>query len=260
MSALKKLERDFQACVLARSNDMRGEVVGTEQASAEERVGVYVEGYRLRLLEILEDNFPGLLALLGGEEFDRLGRAYIDAYPSRHPSVRWFGQEMGEFLTKTPAYAGRPELAEMAAFELRQSDVFDAADADMAAVQDLVTIPPESWAEMHFTLHPSVRTLGLRWNVPPVWRALDKEEKVPAFSRAEETVTWLLWRQDLETHWRSLGADEAWAVAAVRDGKNFAELCEGLCAWHDESQVAMQAASLLKTWVTDGLIHRIETA
>src|SRR5579872_3970011 len=126
MSALKKLEREFQECVLARSNDMRGEVVGTEQASAEERVGIYVEGYRLRLLEILEDNFPGLLALLGEEEFDRLGRAYIDAYPSHHPSVRWFGKEMGEFLHKTSPYASRPELVEMADFELRQSDVFDA--------------------------------------------------------------------------------------------------------------------------------------
>lgn len=61
------------------------------------------------------------------------------------------------------------------------------------------------------------------------------------------------------THWRSLGEDEAWALDAVREGGNFGVICEGLCRWHGADEVAMQAASFLKRWVTDGLISAVDS-
>lgn len=259
MSALQKLQGDFQHCVLSRSSDMHGQVVGTARAGASERVDVYVEGYRLRLLEVLEDNFPGLRALLGNEEFDRCGRAYIDAHPSRHPSVREFSRQVSAFLRRHPDYSSRAALAEMADFELAQADVFDAADAEIATIETLASLSPESWPGMRFTLHPSARTLALSWNIPAVWSALDQDEEPESLAAAEEPTHWLLWRRELNTHWRSLGADEAWALQAVREGADFAALCEGLCQWHEESDVALQAASLLKRWITDGVISHIET-
>ena len=257
MSALRRLEQQFQECVLARRDDIQAAVVGTARANAAERVGVYVEGYRLRLLETLENNFPGLRALLGDDAFDELGRAYIDAHPSTHPSVRWFGQELASLLRSMAIHGQRPELAEMAEFELCQADAFDAADAPLITIEDLARLPPPAWAALRFALHPSVRLLALRWNVPPVWQATDQERDPPALVCAGEPVTWLIWRQELNTHWRSLADDEAWALAAVRAGSNFAELCEGLCQWHEESAVAPQAASLLKRWVSDGVISAL---
>ncbi|HSC46448.1 MAG TPA: DNA-binding domain-containing protein, partial [Gammaproteobacteria bacterium] len=145
MSALLKLERSFQDCVLAGNHDMAGQVVGTASASAEERVGIYVDAYRLRLLEILEDNYPGLRVLVGDEVFDRLGRSYIDAHPSIHPSVRWFSRHLEEFLKTTAPYAGHPYLAEMAAFEWAQSMVFDAADAAQVAIEEMTVVAPDQW-------------------------------------------------------------------------------------------------------------------
>src|SRR5215467_6901805 len=104
MASLLKLEQSFKDCMLGETLDMQGHVVSNAKASAEERVHVYVEGYRLRLLEVLEDNFPGLHGLLGDEQFDRMGRAYIAAHPSTHPSVRWFSQHLPEFLNGTEPY------------------------------------------------------------------------------------------------------------------------------------------------------------
>lgn len=259
MSALRKLERSFQDCVLAGTLDMGGLVVGTAGASAEERVGIYVDAYRLRLLEILEDNYPGLRALVGDEEFDRLGRSYIDAHPSTHPSVRWFSRHLEEFLKTHEPYSGHSYLAEMAAFEWAQAMVFDAADETPVAIEAMAAVPPDRWPSLGFRLHPAMQLLALDWNMPAVWQAVDQETEPPELAQAPEPVSWLLWRAEFATHWRSLGADEAWALAAARDGKNFAELCEGLCRWHDESAVALQAASLLKRWLTDGLLTRLLT-
>ncbi len=259
MSALQKLERDFQRCMLGNDLEMAGQVVGDAQASAEERVQVYVEGYRLRLLEVLEDNFDGLHGLVGDEEFDRLGRAYIDAHPSTHPSVRWFSQHLPAFLRETEPYASHPYLAEMAAFEWAQGRVFDAADDAALGMDALAALPPESWADARFTLRAAVQRLNLLWNIPAVWQALEAGDTPPELGRGDAPQGWVLWRQDLDTHWRSLGEDEAWALDAVREGKSFAELCEGLCRWHAESAVALQAASLLKRWLTDGLVAGLRT-
>lgn len=260
MKALLKLENDFLGCMLDNRHDMYGEVVGNGRAAAEERVKVYVDGYRLRLLEVLEDNFTGLHTLVGDEEFDRLGRAYIDAHPSTHPSVRWFSRNLEAFLRGTPPYDAHPYLAEMAAFEWTQGLVFDAADDPVAEMQTLASVPPETWAGLRFGFHASVRRLELAWNVPQAWAAMDAGDAPPELVSADSPVSWLLWRAELTTRWRSLGKDEAWALDAALEGGNFAGLCEGLCRWHEASGVALKAASFLKLWFSDGLVSHIGTA
>jgi hypothetical protein len=53
--------------------------------------------------------------------------------------------------------------------------------------------------------------------------------------------------------------DEAWALDALIAGQNFADICQGLCEWIDTQHVAAHAAGLLKGWIGDGMIARIET-
>jgi hypothetical protein len=256
MTTLLKLEHSFKDCMLDETLDMQGQVVSDAKASAEERVHVYVEGYRLRLLEILEDNFSGLRGLLGDEQFDQMGRAYIAAHPSTHPSVRWFSQELPEFLNATAPYDAHPHLAEMAAFEWAQGLAFDAADVPSLDMQALATVPPDAWGQVKFQFHPSVQRLDLESNMPKFWQALAAEQEPPAISD-EEPASWLLWRKDLDTHWRSLSEDEAAMLDSAQDGANFGELCESLCQWHAPEGVAMQAASYLKLWLSDGLVTGI---
>ncbi|HEU5398217.1 MAG TPA: DNA-binding domain-containing protein [Gammaproteobacteria bacterium] len=256
MDALRKLEGDFQDCLLQNSLDMHGQVVSDALAGAEERVRVYVEAYRLRLLEVLQDNYTGLQALLGAEQFDAMGRAYIDARPSTHPSVRWFSRHLEGFLRETAPYREHPYLAEMAAFEWAQGLVFDAADEPAAGLDALAAVTPEAWAGLRFSLHPAPRLLALHWNVPQVWQALEAGE-APELRSGDAAAAWLLWRAELMSHWRSLGEDEAWALEALREGRDFGELCEGLCRWHAPEAVALQAASFLKRWLTDGLISAV---
>ena len=258
MNSLLKLEEDFKDCMLANALDMQGQIVSTPEASAEERVKVYVEGYRLRLLEVLEDNFTGLHTLIGDEEFDRLGRAYIDAHPSTHPSVRWFGRTLAAFLRDTPPYSADSWLTEMAAFEWAQGLVFDAADDPVLEMETLATVSPEAWADLRFRLHASVQRIDLTWNVPQAWQAMDAGGTPPELA-ASASTPWVLWRQDLLTRWRSLGEDEAWMLDATREGRSFGELCEGLSRWHDPSKVALQAASHLKLWLTDSLVTSLSS-
>jgi hypothetical protein len=257
VASLLKLEQSFKDCMLGETLDMQGQVVSNAKASAEERVHVYVEGYRLRLLEVLEDNFPGLHGLLGDEQFDAMGRAYIAANHSTHPSVRWFSQHLPEFLSSTAPYDAHPHLAEMAAFEWAQGLAFDSEDVPPLEMQALATVPPEAWGQVKFQFHPSVQRLDLQSNMPKFWQALTAEQEPPVIS-SDEPMAWLIWRKELDTHWRSLSEDEAAMLDMAQHGADFGELCEGLCQWHAPESVAMQAASYLKLWLSDGLVTGID--
>jgi len=267
MNPLASLQSDFQAFLLRREGRLLDQVSDTARVDAQTRVAIYYDAYRLRLLEALDANYPVLHAWIGDDEFEPLGLAYLDAHPSRHFSIRYFGHRLPEFLG-TEAYRDRPYLAEMAALEWTLSEAFDAADDEVMRIEDMAGIPPQAWPGMRFRFHSSVRRLNLRWNVAPIWKAvkqnIDAEESgaqpltdVPAPVSEEFPRAWLIWRQDLRTYFRSLPVDEAWAIDTAIAGGAFAEICDGLTEWIDAQIVASHAAGLLKQWITDCLIAEI---
>ena len=260
MSALRQLQEDFQGYLLKLDGRMNPHVLGTAQVGAEERLAIYANAYRLRLLEALGTDYPGLHSVLGDDEFDAMGRAYIAAHPSPYFSLRWFGDRVSEFLRTTEPYSKYPVFAEMAEFEWAKSDAFDAADSQVADVHNMAGIPPDAWPGLRFTPHSSLRRLDLRWNVPVVWKAVDAGQEPPELEENEYPIAWVVWRQDLLTYFRSLEVDEAWALDAMRRGETFAAICEGLTEWIDAQNVAMHVAGLLKQWLTDGLIKEISVS
>ena len=255
---LQRLQRDFESYVLRGDGADRigSQIVGNDTAQASERLGVYWDAYRLRLLEVLETDFPALHTLLGDAQFEDLGHAYIDAHPSHAPSLRWFGRHMADYLRTTKGYASRPMLAEMAAFEWAQGEVFDAEDVRAIEPADMAALAPEHWARMCFELHPSVQRIDLTWNVPAAWAAIDAGEDPPLPARSDRPVTWVLWRNDHDVHWRSLDDDEAHALDRCARNASFGEICQDLLERLDPQSVPMRAATLVKQWASDGLMTR----
>lgn len=253
MSTLRQLQNDFQSFILRGGDHMEDQVQGTEKLSAETRLDVYYQAYRLRLLEVLEVDFPALQAFVGEERFERIGREYIDAYPSEHFSIRYFGRAMSRFLGVLP-YQREPWLAELAAFEWALGEAFDASDTPPLTAKALSAIPLDAWPEVRLHLHPSERRLNFRWHVPAVWQAVDRHETPTPPVRNELAIPWLIWRRDLKNYFRSLQQDEAWALDAISAGLTFGEICEGLGQWMADSEAAVRAARLLTLWVEEGLL------
>lgn len=262
MNALQQLQRCFENYVLRPNVPMQApmasQVVSTARAEATTRLSIYANGYRLRLLEALETDYPALRALVGDEAFYELGRSYIKAQPSRFFNLRWYGGGFAEFLRH--ACGDRPAWCELAVFEWAMGLAFDAADERPVRIEDVAAMPNESWPGLTFRLHASVQRLDLEWTVAEYWKAIDHKEAPQAVAQLSSPQAWLIWRKDLITYFRSLSDDEAWALDAARDGSSFAEICEGLCRWIAPEQVAMHAASLLRNWIGEELIAEIRVA
>ncbi len=256
MKNLLPLQNKFQDYLLNLRDDFKKDIVGTERVSTETRLGIYRDAYRIRLHDALAANFPILKIYLGDEQFEELAFDYLAEYPSHFRSIRWFGDHLSPFLSQQEKYKAFPFLSELAQFEWTQTLVFDAKNSEILQLEELGLIPPESWGSMTFELHPSVHRLTFSWNVPPIWQALSDETTPPEPIQTPNTA-WILWRQELVTHFCSLSEEEAFGLDALMKGNSFEKICEGLCQWVEEDQAAMKAASLLKGWILAGLIAKV---
>jgi len=259
VTRLQTLQGRFQDYLLRGDDAIRKHIAGGPQVDADRRLAVYAEAYRLRLLECLADNFPVLLLAEGDEDFDTLGRAYIETHPSNHASIRWYGDRLAEFLAQTAPWAQSPWLAELAAFEWALRNAFDAGDGPPLEEAAIAALPPTAWAGLRFDFQPSVQRLDLHWNTAAAWKALDAGDTPPGPDRSPYPVPWLVWRRDLQQYFRSLDVDEAWALDAMLDGAPFADVCEGVCEWVDAAHAPMRVAGLLKAWIAEGLLRGLRT-
>src|ERR1700737_4140664 len=97
---LLELQRNFQAHLLMGNDAIPKSVVDAPPLAPAERVRIYRNAYRVRLLDALTDAYPILFKILGDDVFENLGHAFVDAHPSVHRSIRWYGRELAGFLAQ----------------------------------------------------------------------------------------------------------------------------------------------------------------
>jgi len=251
---LARLQRQFQDYVLHRDPTILDRVQATDHADAATRMNVYAEGYALRLLEALQTDHPGLRAIAGADDFERLGRAFIAAHRSAHRNLRWYGEGLAQFLASEPAWCARPELADMARFEWAMAASFDALDASCLSRDALTGIHADHWPRLSFIVHPAVRRVNLRSNAPFAWSAQARGEDPPTLRCDSNETTWLLSRRSLRVRYRAMASDEAAAFERLAAHTSFAQWCGELGAVVGEAQAAHRAVDLLNQWLADGAL------
>jgi hypothetical protein len=267
---LPDIQEAFQRFLLAGDSEINACVVGTERVPIETRLGIYGDGYRSRLIEALQTSFPVLADLLGETDFQALAAQYVNAHESTFFSVRYYGDQLADFLGGDAEYSKAPILAELARWEWAMAAAFDAADAEPIDISAFAELAPEDWAELRFEWSPAVQVVELEWNVPQLWKAVTEETERPEpslnaqpdpgrgsqadASRTPRAVSYLIWRRELQIYFRPLAEQEAAVIAAARAGHSFGELCVLLCEHLDESEASLHAAGYLRGWVESGLI------
>ena len=227
----------------------------TSKADRVTLLDVYRDGYALRLIEALTTDYPGLMAMAGPADFDHVARAYIAAHPSRHPSVRWYGRDLADFLASTEPYSRTPAAAEMARFEWALGEAFDSPDVTPITADALMALPQEAWETLSFTTLPSLRRLILAFEAPQAWQR--REEVEPATFKSSARPSRSPGRSGGPTsmsNFRSLDADEAAMLDALVEGRPFPELCEAVAPFTGEEQAPARAAGLLRAMVEGGMI------
>lgn len=251
MNDLRSLQLGFQGYMFAPGNEpVPSAVAGRSPGDQRRRLDIYAEAYRLRLLEVLEGDYPAVRAVLGSSAFRQLAAQYIARHPSTSPSLRWFGRHLPALIADSD-FEDRHAIAELARFEWLQAEVFDARDAPTIDANELYGVEMEAWPALRFRLHTSVRQLRLEYATPQLWSAATEGRP---FRPRHAPGDWVMWRSNLDVHWRSLDADENWALRQISQDVTFDALCSGLCQWHAAQDAPTAAIGLLQRWLADGLV------
>lgn len=254
MRSLRALQLAFSGAVLSARRRVPAAIARPADGNRSRRFAIYHDGYRLRLAESLATDYPATAAVLGADRFALLARAFVEAQPSTHFNLRWYGAGFAEFL-RAHRDADSCATADLAAFEWAVGGSFDAADASPLTVDDVAGVPPESWPQLVLAFHPSLRRLEVPPGVPQLWRSATSGEPAPYRPDTNAAGTpWIVWRKDFAVFYRQLAAEEADALDGAARGATFAEVCTMLAARMAEAETPARAAQLLRRWTEDGLV------
>ena len=218
---------------------------------AMDRLKIYRDAYRWRLLEVMQDHFAQTHLYLGDEFFNSEALAFIEAHPSEHHSLRDYGQAWPDWLSRR--YPDDTDMADLACLEWALRSAFDAPDRPTLGLADLGQIPAEAWATLGFQLAPGATLLHLNHAIAPLWQSLHAEQTPEPVQAIPTTV--LVWRQGWQPHFRSIDRAEAAALQAVMDGESFSDACAPLASAADGEATAGQ---WLRTWAREGLLASVQ--
>lgn len=259
MNQLAKLQNTFQDYVLKPDPLASTTWVSAAGKSApEKQLSIYSYAYHARLVEVLTNDYPATLVAIGEDYFEQLTGEYIKAHPSQFFSLRDFGAGLANFILelfeKETHWQEMPWLYELVVFEWSLGQAFDAADDKIFTEHDMATVAPEIWPNLKFKLHSSVQRLDFEWNIIEMWQALTAETPTEVSATKDASTPWLVWRENLSTHFRSMEIDEKCAFDTLAQGGSFTDICESLLNLINEEEIPMHTASLLKSWISQSLI------
>jgi len=229
-----------------------------EQVAAA-RLGIYSHMYFARLRDSLREDFSAFASQVSSVVFDRLAVKYLSRYPSSDPSLRYHGQHYANFLELGLANGEaefselRPDAPALCRLEWARIEAFDAPAARCLTRGDLAELGPESWGSLFLRAVPSVRLLSLDYAVHELWSAIEAREPVPEPRPPAERV--LVFRREFRVYQRVVSSAEARALAALRAGATFADICgcfeeQGIAL----ESIAERALAALLQWLADEIV------
>ena len=254
MTALLEFQRTLARAVMqplsSRDNMKRGAEDGialvkpNSRLSSRERLEIYNRSYWSRVLDAFSEDFPGVRALLGARQFDRLRRRYLADCPSQSFTMRDLGKDLAPWMEQNRELAGvHHEIAlDMAKLEWAHIESFDAAEYARLSPADIAALAPGSTLR----LQPYLRLIAIGHEVDRllleiresakrsggVPRTLGQKriarEKFAASSAAPSEAPWYLaiHRVDFVVHYKRLDAEMFRLLSALAKGWSMADAIE----------------------------------
>lgn len=171
----------------------------TSKQTARQRLGIYAKQYWFRLLDSLEEDFPGILKVLGREKFNLLLKGYLIDYPSDSHLLRDLGRYMEEYVREQrdlvePHY---DLVYDLARFEWAQVYAFDGDALPPVTLKEIESLDLEKNV---FNLQPYISLMELSYPLDDFKIALKKGRKVNAPSEASSTLREVTDEPVLDSH------------------------------------------------------------
>lgn len=250
MPSLREAQAAFAAALFGSGDEQAMALVRAGRLSPRERLAIYRNNVLSTLRGALRDSYPVAHRLLGDAFFGHVATAFVQACPSRSGDLHDFGGEFADFLANFPPCAGYPYLPDVARLEWTCDRVFHAADHPPLDVARLARIPPETYNDIRFRLHPASALLASIYPVLRIWQVNQDDYRGDQdVDLGEGGVNMLVTRRDFALQVEGLPDGEFRFLASLSQG---ATLLEAADAAGTEADFDLGAA--LARFVAAGVI------
>jgi Putative DNA-binding domain len=223
--------------------------------SSLERLQIYNRQYWLRLIDCLEEDFPGVQSLLGRKKFRALAAAYLQTYPStsfllKEPS---WGEQMQELLLDV----ARLEWAQAFALDAEHRTPLKAAGLTLGDPMHLVLVtqPHLVLLKLNYPADTFVDGLEQPHTEQSSASINNKEDRqtlpVPATPKRRK-LHLVVFRADNRLYSKRLSPPAFAVLQHIKDGLPLGEACTiGLADYLDDkngSKIQSQLANWFRTW------------
>jgi len=221
--------------------------------SSRDRLDVYHNAYRLRLIDVLFDTFEHTAIYLGDDWFKQLAADYVQLHPSTYTNIGLYGRELPGFLVQR--LAGDKEVSELALMDWKLRRAFDGADSAVMTLDDLQQL---ARVESSICLQavPTLTICTQHFNTLDIWHAINQDQTPPVVESLPEPIELLIWRKGHSPHFRSLSKIESAAIACVHSGKSLDDIGAILEKDFPDADVATEFGIMLHRWLDDEIISR----
>lgn len=174
-----------------------------------ERIEIYAQQYWYRLLDNLEEDFPGILSVLGKAKFQSLMQKYLETYPSDSYFLRDLGKNLSYFIETNKGLVdskynlvldlSKFEFAQVFAFDEESTKTIttsDIQDSDLNSLsirlQPYITLIESEWALDEFTIALKTGKKDATISEASSVKPSDKREETESTSEPEEEKIWLV--------------------------------------------------------------------
>jgi len=250
---LASLQTDFQDILLNTECLGADWVADSVQGlSAERRMGIYYNAYRIRLIDTLIDTFEHTASYLGERWFNELAAQYVQANYSVHNNIGLYGKKFPDYLAEQLPDDG--EVAELALLDWTLRRAFDGANAAVTTQDDLQRLMHVEGGIGRLLPVPTLSVNPHSFNTLEIWHAIDQENVPPVVEKLPDPLDILIWRKGYSPHFRSLSTIESAAIRYFCDGYSFDAIGEALNTDFPDADIAAEFGAMIAQWLEDELL------
>ena len=246
-------QREFSAALLDRTLPMPPGLVGPDGEPSARRFAVYRNNFVAGLTVALKDAFPAICRIVGDEFFQAMTQGYVVSEPPASPILLDYGTGFPDFIAGFEPAATLPYLPDVARIERAWTEAYHAREALPLQASDFAAIDPDRLAEIHLTVHPSLRVVRSRLPSLTIWRMNVGDgvpEPVDLEAGGEDA---LIVRPEAEVEARSMPPGGAEFVAALAAGLSVTEAMKAALTADPRFDLSGNLAGLIGAGVFVGL-------
>lgn len=171
MSSYIRMLQDLQFAMLEKRPEQIIPSLNKGRPLLDQRLNVYIEGYRTRLVQAVLSDYPTLINYLGVAEIERLAVNYVECTPSHTYTLDEYPLKFAQYVAK---YSGDGFASALAMLESAIAKVFWLPDSE--AFVPAVGLTAEKLMELCFVQRIASQLIPLEYSVEEYMLSVRKGE------------------------------------------------------------------------------------